>query len=281
MVKLTHSAGHALTTPGKQSPDGYKEWEYTNEIVKLVMAELDQYEEVQQKRIDDTTGRTDFPLVVRSNTVNSYVPDLHIDYHLNAAGNGDWYDAEGIETFVINFSDKLSVSIGEKVQNNLVQSLCFRNRGLKESNLHMLRETDKAKAKILIEFAFMTNKNEAMKMRTPEYQKLAAMSVVNAIVAHYKLKKKVVPVAVSTVTNFYTDKVIVPNTVYWQVTPLVQEYQAKGYKCYADPVTPKPGAEVSKKDPYRFVLETDYRHANLVKMELINRGYSRTVWESI
>jgi N-acetylmuramoyl-L-alanine amidase len=87
-------------------------------------------------------------------------------------------------------------------------------------------------------------------------------------------EEKVVPIS-------YTDKVIVPNTVYWQVTPLVQEYQAKGYKCYADPVTPKPGAEVGKKDPYRFVLETDYRHANLVKMELINRGYSKTVWESI
>lgn len=277
MFKITHSAGHALTTPGKQSPDGYKEWQYTNEIVKLVMAELDQYEDVQQKRIDDPTGKIDFPLTPRSNTVNSYAPDLHIDYHLNAAGDGDWYSAEGIETFVYKLSDKVSVAIGEKVQNNLVNSLGFRNRGLKESNLHMLRETDKAKARILTEFAFMTNKDEAMKMRTAEYQQKSARSVVDAIVQQYKLKKKEGKVEAVK----YTDKVIVPNTVYWQVIPLVQEYQARGFKCYADPVTPKPNAAVDKKEPYRFVVETDFKNANLVKMELVNKGYSKTTWEAI
>jgi N-acetylmuramoyl-L-alanine amidase len=274
MVKLTHSAGHAKCTIGKQSPDGYKEWEYTNEIVNLVIAELEQYENVQQKRIDDPTGKTDYPLIVRSNMVNSFMPDLHIDYHLNAAGPGGWYDsASGIETFVCKLSQKDSVAIGEKIQNGLVNSLGFRNRGLKEGNLHMLRETLNAKAKILIEFAFMTNKDEATKMRTAEYQKRAAKVVVEVIVARYNLKKKVVPVA------GYTDKVTVPNTAFWQAELLVQEYQKRGFKCYAN--ISKPYTEQDKNDPAPFVVETDYQHANIVKMELINKGYSRTVWETI
>jgi N-acetylmuramoyl-L-alanine amidase len=272
-MKISHSAGHALTTPGKQSPDGFKEWSYTNEIVKLVMAELEQYEGVQQKRIDDPIGKNDYPLTVRSNIANSFVPDLHIDYHLNAAGPGNWYEAGGIETFVFSLTEKESVAIGEKVQNGLVESLGFRNRGLKQSNLHMLREV-KAKAKILTEFAFMTNQDEAMKMRTPEYQQKAAQAVVNGIVTQYGLKKKVVPVA-----NVFTDKVTVPNTAFWQTELLVQEYQRRGFKCYANPA--KPFEAPLKNDPCPFVVETDFKHANIVKMELINKGYSRTVWESL
>jgi N-acetylmuramoyl-L-alanine amidase len=271
-MKITHSAGHALNTSGKESPDGYKEWQYTNEIVKLVMAELEQYDGVQQKRIDDPTGKTDYPLTVRSNMVNSFAPDLHIDYHLNAAGPGGWYNAAwGTETFVFSFTQKESVAIGEKVQNNLVSSLGFRNRGLKQSNLHMLREVN-AKAKILIEYAFMTHQEEAMKMRTIEYQQKAAQAVVNAIVAQYGLKKKVVRVG-------YTDKVTVPNTAYWQAALLVQEYQKRGFKCYTLPSNPQ--VEQDRNDPAPFIVETDFKHANMVLMELKKKGYSKAVWETI
>jgi N-acetylmuramoyl-L-alanine amidase len=46
---------------------------------------------------------------------------------------------------------------------------------------------------ILPEIAFMTNKNEAMKMRTAEYQKKAAKAIVDALVDQYGLKKKPAP----------------------------------------------------------------------------------------
>jgi len=272
-MKITHNPGHSLTTPGKESPDGYKEWSYTNEIVKLVIAELDTYEGVQQKRIDDPTGRADYPPAVRANLVNSFAPDLHIDHHMNAGGPGGWYEAgHGIETFVESFAQKTSVAIGEKVQNNLVKALEFRNRGLKENRfLVMLNSTDNAKARILIEYAFMTNKNEAMKMRTVDYQQKAAKAVVEAIVAHYGLTKKVVKV-------MYTDKVTVPNTAFWQASSLVQEYQKKGFKCYA---LPKSLKDQEPNDPAPFVVETDFAHASIVLMELKKKGYSLAVWESL
>lgn len=191
MFKITHACGHALTTPGKQSPDGYKEWSYTNEIVKIIIAELNNYENVQQLRIDDPTGKADYPLVARTNMVNSFIPHLHIDYHMNAFGNG-WTTPGGTETFVYKKTLKEAVAIASKVQNNLVTSLCFANRGVKEGDLHMIRETKPTA--ILIEFAFMSNQNEAAKMRTSEYQKKAALAVVNAIASQYGLKRKSVPV---------------------------------------------------------------------------------------
>lgn len=77
----------------------------------------------------------------------------------------------------------------------------------------------------------------------------------------------------------YTDKVTVPNTAFWQAELLVQEYQRRGFKCYANPA--KPFEAPLKNDPCPFVVETDFQHANMVKMELINKGYSRAVWEAI
>jgi N-acetylmuramoyl-L-alanine amidase len=190
MFKITHSCGHAKTTSGKQSPDGFKEWSYTNEIVKLVMSELDQYAGVSQKRIDDPTGKTDYPLVARTNMVNSFNPTLHIDYHMNAFGNG-WTTPGGTEVFVYTTSLKEAYALAQKVQANLVKELGFANRGVKAGDLHMIRETNPTA--ILIEFAFMSNQNEAMKMRTAEYQKKAAQAVVDGIVSQYGLKRKNVP----------------------------------------------------------------------------------------
>jgi N-acetylmuramoyl-L-alanine amidase len=198
-MKITHAAGHGLLTSGKQSPDGFKEWSYTNEIVKLVMKELDNYEDVTQKRIDDPTGKVDYPLTVRSNMVNSFNGNLHIDYHMNAFGEG-WTSPGGTETFVYKATLKEANALASKVQANLVRELCFANRGVKVGNLHMIRETKPTA--ILIEFAFMSNKDEAMKMRTAEYQKKAAEAVVDAIATQYKLKRKVVaPVSAPQTAN--------------------------------------------------------------------------------
>ena len=86
---------------------------------------------------------------------------------------------------------------------------------------------------------------------------------------------------VKKVSATYTDKVTVPNTAYWQAASLVQEYQAKGFKCYADPVNYKPFETPKDSDAFRFVVETDFKNASLVSMELKRKGYSLAVWETI
>lgn len=190
LLKVTHAAGHAFVTPGKQSPDGYKEWQYTNEIVKQVIEELSHYENVAQKRIDDPSGKVDISLSKRVQEINDWGALVHIDYHLNAYGNG-WTSPGGTETYVHSTKPKEALALAQKVQANLVKELGFANRGVKAANFQMLRET--SMTAILPEIAFMTNKNEAMKMRTADYQKKAAKAIVDALVAHYGLKKKPAP----------------------------------------------------------------------------------------
>lgn len=223
MLKITHAAGHARITPGKQSPDGYKEWQVTSEIVKLVMMELENYEGVSQKRIDDPTGESDLPLNKRCELINTWGANVHIDYHLNAYGAG-WNDAGGTETYMYTTRPKEAAALAEKIQANLVRELGFRNRGVKEADFQIVRETNMTA--ILIEFAFMTNHNEAIKMRTSDYQKKAAKAVVDGLVAQYGLKKK--PVEDPSTNVLYRVQVGAFADIKNAIS-LVKELKAKGY----------------------------------------------------
>jgi N-acetylmuramoyl-L-alanine amidase len=223
MLKISHAAGHARITPGKQSPDGYKEWQVTSEIVKLVMMGLESYEGVSQKRIDDPTGERDFPLSKRCELINTWGANLHIDYHLNAYGSG-WNNAGGTETYIYTSRPKEAAELAEKIQDNLVKELGFRNRGVKTANFQIVRETNMTA--ILIEFAFMTNHNEAMKMRTTEYQKKAAIAVVEGLAVQYGLVKK--PVQTPSANVFYRVQVGAFADIN-NAQGLVEELKAKGY----------------------------------------------------
>jgi N-acetylmuramoyl-L-alanine amidase len=223
MFKITHAAGHARITPGKQSPDGYKEWQVTSEIVKLVMMELENYAGVSQKRIDDPTGESDVPLNKRCELINTWGANVHIDYHLNAYG-AEWNDAGGTETYVYTTRPEEALSLAEKIQANLVREFGFKNRGVKAADFHIVRETNMTA--ILIEFAFMTNRNEAMKMRTTEYQKKAAKAVVEGLVVQYGLVKKLVENPTSNV--FYRVQVGAFTDIN-NAKGLVEELKEKGY----------------------------------------------------
>jgi N-acetylmuramoyl-L-alanine amidase len=223
MLKISHAAGHALVTPGKQSPDGYKEWQVTNEIVKLVMKELENYEGVSQKRIDDPAGESDVPLNQRCELINTWGANVHIDYHLNAYGSG-WNDASGTETYLYTTWPKEAAALAEKIQVNLVRELGFKNRGVKAANFQIVRDTQMTA--ILIEFAFMTNHNEAMKMRTTEYQKKAAKAVVEGLTAQYNLVKKPVE---NPSTNVIYRVQVGAFTDIKNAKGMVEELKAKGY----------------------------------------------------
>lgn len=223
MLKISHAAGHALVTPGKQSPDGVKEWQVSSKIVELVMIELEKYDGVSQKRIDDFTGKIDIPLNKRCELVNGWGANVHIDYHLNAY-DSVWNNAGGTETYTYTTKPREAVALAEKIQTNLVKELGFNNRGVKAANFQMVRDTKMTA--ILIEFAFMTNQNEAMKMRTVEYQRKAAKAVVDGLVGQYGLKKK--PAVASTTNVLYRVQVGAFSDIN-NAKSLVDELNTKGY----------------------------------------------------
>ncbi|EIJ79102.1 N-acetylmuramoyl-L-alanine amidase [Bacillus methanolicus PB1] len=191
MFKISLSAGHAKTTPGKQTPDGtIKEWEFNSAVVKYLMAGLANYENVAFLRLDDPTGQRDIPLQERSDRANAWGANVHIDIHANANGS-TWNDARGIETFVYLTRPKEAVALAEKVQANLIKATGLQNRGVKAGDFHMLRETKMTA--ILVEAGFMTNREEAKLLKSDNYRRIVAGAILASLVEQYCLKKKSSP----------------------------------------------------------------------------------------
>jgi N-acetylmuramoyl-L-alanine amidase len=219
-MKIVHCAGHGLTTPGKQTPDGMKEFEFNVAVCNYVIQALKQYEGVENIIVHDPTGKRDVPLKERTDKANKLKADLYISYHANAAGNS-WSSAEGIETYIISMKSK-ALEPASIIHNHLLRDTGRKNRGLKTANFHVLRETNMPA--ILFELGFMTNKEEAVLLKSDSYRQKCAQAIVKGLVEYYKLKpKKVATSQLYTVQiGAFSDKA--------NADKLAAELNKKGYK---------------------------------------------------
>lgn len=191
MVKIAIDAGHSKVTAGKRSPDGkLREWHFNSAVAVLVIQQLNNYQGISTLRLDDPTGNTDVPLSSRTNKSNQWGADTLVSIHANAFGNGGWNTASGIETFVMTPKSRYpkALELAALVQNQLLRATGRTNRGVKDANFHMLRESDATS--ILVECGFMTNQEEAELLQTASYRKKCADAIVKGLVEFHKLKKK-------------------------------------------------------------------------------------------
>ncbi|WP_432352595.1 N-acetylmuramoyl-L-alanine amidase family protein [Sporosarcina sp. A2] len=188
-MKIVLDAGHGLLTPGKQTPDGEKEWVFNNAVLLAVQAKLFTVKTVQLLRVDDSTGKTDDPLKQRTDRANAWNADLYLSFHHNAH-TGVWGDWGGVETFTFD-SDKAnpqSVELARRIQPRIVQAMQLRDRGVKKKNLHVLRET--RMPSVLIEGGFMDSRTDIRALRNPLLLKAQGEAIADAVVDYYHLQKK-------------------------------------------------------------------------------------------
>jgi N-acetylmuramoyl-L-alanine amidase len=186
MLNFTLSAGHSLVTPGKQTPDGMKEWSFNASVVSKMMLLLAGYKDVAVLRLDDPTGQRDISLKERADRSDSFNARFHLDIHANAFGSG-WNDANGIETFTYKLSGE-SYEIGKKLQNALVAATGLKNRGVKNGDHLYMINSPKAPS-CLVECGFMTNQKEAALLKSDSYRTTVANALVKTLVEHFKLVK--------------------------------------------------------------------------------------------
>lgn len=265
-------AGHDINTPGK-GVAGMKEFEFNRAVVQNMQTLLAGYEGVETFLSHDLNDGIDTSLKDRVDLANRLGVDCFCSVHGNAASS---VAARGIETFVDPQAPKDTVNLGAVVHGELIRATGMVNRGLKRADFYVLDKTNMSA--FLTECGFMTNASDLAKLKDNAYRQSCAEAIVNGLVQHYKLVKKVEKKKVGGVNVSYTDKVTTPYTSFWQAQALVQEYQKRGFKCYLVPTRPYETQEDGFGCP--FVVETDFQHANLVKMELENKGYA-AVWETI
>lgn len=182
--------GHGMTTPDKRTqpiPELNNRVILKNEFNRAVVALLDE----ELKRCGFNTllvapGDAETSLDARTNLANAKGADAYISTHYNAFdGKFDAYDSKGISVHIYPGS-KEGRKLGEAILKHLIQGTNQKNRGIVESNFHVLRETKMVAT--LSENGFMDNKREAMLMLDATFQKEVAVEHGKGICDYFGVK---------------------------------------------------------------------------------------------
>lgn len=182
-MQLMLDAGHGFDTPGKRSPDNFREYEFNRAVAQEAKKLLANYENVTVYFAHSDSR--DVPLEERTNLANKLNVDCYISIHANAYGSS-WNEVRGIETYVYPTKPAEAMQLARKIQYNLISSTSLPDRGIKTADFHVLRETKMTA--VLVECGFMTNQQDATCLRSESYQKTCAVAIVKALVDQYQLR---------------------------------------------------------------------------------------------
>lgn len=148
-MKVYIDLGHGGKDSGATN-GSYQEKQFVLAVglhVRKLLLETDKFE-VRMSRENDTYKT----LEQRSSDANSWGADIFVSIHCNSAENKS---ALGIETYCYKFKYR---KLADHINNGILQYINIRNRGVKEGNFHVIRET-KMNA-CLTELAFISNSSD-------------------------------------------------------------------------------------------------------------------------
>lgn len=183
-VRIAIDAGHGPNTAGKRSPDGFKEFEFNSVTAKHLGEFLKQFD---CDTLYTFSFTEDTPLKQRVGTANANNVDCFISIHANAHKE-IWTEVRGIETYVYKFKIEEAYNLAKLVQKKLIEATKLKDRGVKEEDFYVLRETKMTA--ILVECGFFTNKEELELLKSAPYKNTCAKAIGKSVVEFYQLKKK-------------------------------------------------------------------------------------------
>ena len=205
VFKIALNAGHGLYTPGKRCLETLdktetREWVLNSRICNKVEEKLKAYKGYEVIRLDDVSGKTDTPLVTRTDKANSWGADFYLSIHHNAGVNGG--SGGGIIAIVyLNASEK-SKEWQEALYNNLIKHTNLkgnRSTPLSKQNLHECRESDMPC--VLLELGFMDSSTDVPIIVTEEFADKCATAIVEVLVKKGGLTKVATSVELTSVND--------------------------------------------------------------------------------
>lgn len=189
--KLAIDAGHGFHTAGKRTPDGEREWSFNNKVVLAAISELSTYDGVEVLRLDDPTGATDVSLRTRIERANAFKADALVSVHHNA-NTGSWGTWSGSETYVMEPASKNpgSMALAKAVHPALVGAMGLRDRGVKDANFYVLRESNMPA--ILTEAGYMDSSVDIKAMRDDAKLEAQGRAIAKGVAEYFNLSKRVV-----------------------------------------------------------------------------------------
>lgn len=183
MVKIFIDPGHGGSDPGAVA-NGLKEKDLTLKISKKIRDILKGYNGISVKlsRESDKT----LSLKQRTDMANKWGADYLISVHVNAGGG------TGFESFTYNGNYRSKAATNKKrsiIHDEIMKQLSgVRDRGKKEANYHMVRES--SMEAMLTENFFIDNVSDAKKLKSDTWINRIAQGHANGIIKAFGLKKK-------------------------------------------------------------------------------------------
>lgn len=179
MGKIFLDYGHGGSDPGAVS-GSYKEKDFNFKIGQRVKYHLDRHgQTVIESRISDVNPS----LSERSNKANDNNVDLSVSLHCNSFNDPS---AQGLETYTYG-SGTREIHLANCVHNSIINAnLYTKNRGIKQADLHMVREIKTAA--ILVEMGFITNSQD-ISLLINKYEEYA-VAIAIGILSFYGISYK-------------------------------------------------------------------------------------------
>lgn len=192
VITTTHrvaiDAGHGSNTAGKRHVDGYRE-HYSNVYVSYYLEQILRKNNIETLKVswDDENAHddTDVALTARQAQIKSWGAEIAVSIHANAHGDGNsWTTGQGVETLYHSVNSRAgdSLKLANYVQAELIKGTVQKNRGVKRQALSMCNCTAMGvKAAVLVECAFMTNKNESELLKSDNFCRECAKEIAQGI----------------------------------------------------------------------------------------------------
>lgn len=184
MVKIGLDAGHGLYTPGKQTPDGIKEWRLNDDVCDIITEMLKGYD-CEVIRTDRNEGKTDEPLGERVRYyLNAGVSAL-VSVHHNAF-TAKWNNATGVEVYTDRAPTAADEKLAECIYGRLVKYTGLKGRGIKRANFYIINQ-NRVPA-VLCEGGFMDGTADYKVITSDKGKRAYAKAVAEGLIEFLKLK---------------------------------------------------------------------------------------------
>jgi len=171
MFKLYLDPGHGGSDPGAVG-NGIKEKDITLMICQRIKERLlSQYSGINIRM--SRTGDTYPTLPARTNDANHWGADFFLSVHINSGG------ATGFESFIFPGSGKPSTTWQNEIHREIVKTTGFDDRGKKQKDLHVLRES--LMPALLTENGFIDYPDDAAKLKNKQFIEKIALGHVTGI----------------------------------------------------------------------------------------------------
>lgn len=175
-MKITINAGHF---PGKDPGAVGKTGLQEAIVAKDVMQKVAKYLEKVGYTVLQVQENELYEICQKSNKFNA---ELFVSIHCNSSTNAN---AKGTETFCYQFGGKAE-KLATEIQNELIKTIKTSNRGVKQANFQVLRDTDCSAA--LVELAFISNTEEEKMLADATCRNVIAAAIARGI-TNYVAKK--------------------------------------------------------------------------------------------